>query len=97
MAECYYDDEVYEVSDYMIDELACGYKPHEIVSRFEGIDMSWDYMYFSIYGVEEWNGIETNGSYRDVAVWILDDYEDCGYANLSELLEEFDEEDLEEE
>lgn len=90
----YCDDMPYVCDEWTVDDLCSGLKPHDIIEKYRDIDFSWDYMVFTIYGVEEWVGID----YIDeVAEWILDTESDCGVMELESIIEEYNSEDDDEE
>lgn len=81
----YYDEEPFTIDE--IDEFCCGLKPLEILERFEGIDLSWDYFCFDAYGnVEEWEGISDAD---EVAEWMLDNEEDCSCNEIRNIIDDY--------
>jgi len=84
-----YDDEVYYCDEFTINELLEGLSPYEILEKYRDIDLNWEYMIFTCYGLEEWHGIEDNYSYSDVAEWMLEDSEDCGNSEIEEIISKY--------
>lgn len=85
-----YDDSP-EMTD-SIDELFYGLKPLEILSKLEGIDLSWDYFNFNSYGhIQEWDGI---ADIEEVAQEIIETDNSFGNDDIQEILNTFS--DLEE-
>lgn len=80
-----YDDEPFSIDE--IDEFCYGLTPTDILAKFEGIDMSWDYFCFDGYGnVEEWEGI---GYTYEVAEWIVDNENSCCNSEIEAILDDY--------
>lgn len=89
----YMDDYIY---DNDIDELLCGRKPSEVVNElYEDYNINDDYAVFTIYGLNSFSYLGAENSpidYDEIINYIIDNEDDCGYSEIAEILEEYDEE-----
>lgn len=85
------DDMPNIVNEYDFNVMCRGMKATEILSIYRDLDFSWDYYYFSIYGVEKWEGIETTSTYDEVGVYIVENLDSCYNKEIEELLWEYEE------
>lgn len=97
--ECnsYYDDIPYICDEPTINEYLKDLSPYDIINKYSDMELSWDYFYDGIYGVSEWEGIDTNSTFEEVAEWIVHSGMDCGLAEIADILEEYFNEEEEEE
>lgn len=84
---CYYDDTVY--TDMEFDELCYGLTPTEIIEKYGENSCVPSYYQFTMYGMEEWEGIDY---VNDVVDYILDNEDDLDNIDIECLLDEYREE-----
>lgn len=81
----YYDDMPEPIEEF--NDLCCGMSPLDIISEYGSFNVNCEYFYNSIYGVEEWEGIETNSTIGEVVNYIIKNDNDLYNPEIRKILD----------
>lgn len=92
-----YDDDRIEYNNF-IDEYLYGLTPSEVINAVDrNYSTSDDYMYWDGYGdICSTNDVYDIADDSEIIDYIIDEWDDCGYSEIEDVLEEFEAEDEEE-
>ena len=93
-----YDDDRIEYNNF-IDEILDGLKPSEIIDAVDrNYSINDDYMYWDGYGdICSTSDVYDVADDSEIIDYIIDEWEDCGYTEIEDVLTEFEAEYYDEE